>query len=102
MTTEYKLRKRPNVHLAKSVTAYVQDNFNNDARDYLVLPLVAQQLKTAIGGLHTETRKNGWVRALRVVDIKFLRSPAQMRRHKHVSDTSELARRCLPSTSVCM
>ena len=48
---------------------HVQDNFNDDARDYLVLPLVAQQLKTAIGGLHTETQKNGWVRALPVDDV---------------------------------
>ena len=41
----------------------MQDNFNDDARDYLVLPLVAQQLKTAISGLHTVTKETGWVRA---------------------------------------
>ena len=48
--------------VGKSISAYVQDNFSNDARDYLVLPLVAQTLKTATTALHKVNRTQGLVR----------------------------------------
>ena len=39
-----------------------QDDFNNNTLDYLILPLVAQQLKTAVKDLDTVNRKKGLVR----------------------------------------
>ena len=41
-----------------------QANFNGDALDDLVLPLVAYQIKTAVNALHTVNEQKGLVRGL--------------------------------------
>jgi hypothetical protein len=47
------------------VPSGLQANFNGDALDDLVLPLVAYQIKTAVNALHTVNEQKGRVRGPR-------------------------------------
>jgi len=43
-------------------SARTQDNFTGNTLDYLILPLIALQLKTAVGALNTVNERRGLVR----------------------------------------
>ena len=46
----------------------MQDNFTGNTLDYLILPLIASQLKSAVGALNTVNERQGLVRTRPMTD----------------------------------